>query len=42
LEDETEQIQQELQQISEPTDIKAKEEEIRQRQAAVIAKDSFL
>jgi hypothetical protein len=40
LEDETEQIQQELQQITEPTDIKAKEEEIRRRQAAVIAKDS--
>jgi hypothetical protein len=40
LEDENEQIQQELEQVSELTDIKAKEDEILQRQAAVIAKDS--
>jgi hypothetical protein len=36
LEDETEQIQQEPQQVSEPTDIKAKEDEIRQRWAQKI------
>jgi hypothetical protein len=40
LEDENEQIQQELEQVSELTDINAKEEEILQRQAATIAKDS--
>jgi hypothetical protein len=40
LEDENEQIRRELEQISELTDIKAKEEEIVHRQAATIAKDS--
>ena len=40
LEDENKQIKQELEQVSELTDIKAKEEEILQRQASIIAKDS--
>jgi hypothetical protein len=40
LEDENEQIQQELEHVSELTDIKAKQDEILQRQAATIAKDS--
>jgi hypothetical protein len=40
LEDENKQIQQELEQVSELTEIKAREDEILQRQAAVIAKDS--
>jgi len=40
LEGKTEEMQQELQQVSEPIDTKAKEEEIRQRQAVMIAKDS--
>jgi hypothetical protein len=40
LEDENKQIQQELEQVNELIDIKAKEDEILQRQAAVIAKDS--
>lgn len=40
LKDENKQIQQELEQVTELTDIKAKEDEILQRQAAVITKDS--
>jgi hypothetical protein len=40
LKDENKQIQQELEQVSELTGIKAKEDDILQRQAAVVAKDS--
>ena len=36
---ETEQIQQELQQVSEPTNFKAKEKEILQIQVRILAKD---
>jgi hypothetical protein len=39
LEDENEQIEQELEQVSELTDIKAKQNQIQQRQAAIIAED---
>jgi Tfp pilus assembly PilM family ATPase len=39
LEDENKQIQQELEQVTELTEIKGKEEEILQRQAATIAND---
>jgi hypothetical protein len=40
LEEENEQIEQELEQVTELTDIKAKQDEIQQRQAAIIANDS--
>jgi hypothetical protein len=39
LEDENEQIEQELEQVSELADIKAKEDEIQQRLDAIVAND---
>jgi hypothetical protein len=42
LEDENEHIELELEQVGELTDIKAKQDEIQQRQAAIIAEDSCM